>query len=156
MKEDEDVELLQTIPGVWMITAATIRAYTDDIDRYSSAKKYAAHAGLVPWVQNSNMTVHHGHITKRGPVELRTAFVQMAMRMIRNQINTCGYRIMYKYREMKKHKGSGKSIIAAARKMSTVVYKMLKTREPFNPLKMVVTKEYKEMYAAALDVAMVG
>ena len=59
------------------------------------------------------MTVHHGHITKRGPVELRTAFVQMVIGMIRNQINTCGYRIMYKHREMKKHKGSGKSIIVA-------------------------------------------
>lgn len=50
----EDVALLQTIPGVGLITAATVRAYTDDINRYESAKKYAAHAGLVPWVQNSN------------------------------------------------------------------------------------------------------
>ena len=75
--------LLQTIPGVGLITAATIRAYTDDIDRYESAKKYSAHAGLVPWVQNSNETIRHGHITKRGPVELRTAFVQVVMGMIR-------------------------------------------------------------------------
>lgn len=75
VKEDEDVALLQTIPGVGIITASTIRAFTDDIKRYSCTKKYAAHAGLVPWVQNSNMTIYHGHITKRGPVELRTAFV---------------------------------------------------------------------------------
>jgi hypothetical protein len=31
--EDEDVALLQTIPGVGLITAATIRAYTDDINK---------------------------------------------------------------------------------------------------------------------------
>ena len=62
-----------------MITASTIRAYTDDIKRYASAKKYSAYAGLVPWVQNSNETIHHGHITKRGAVELRTAFVQCVM-----------------------------------------------------------------------------
>ena len=71
VKEDEDVKLLITIPGVGLITAATIRAFTDDIKRFESSKKYAAHSGLVPWVQNSNMTIHHGYITNRGPVELR-------------------------------------------------------------------------------------
>ncbi len=156
VSEDKDVELLQTIPGVGLITASIIRAFTDDISRYASPKKYAAHAGLVPWVQNSNETIHHGHITKRGPVELRTAFVQMVMGMVRNQKRTGGYRIMLKYTEMKKHKGSGKSIIAAARKMSTLVYMILKTREPFDPVKMTFRKEYREMQAVALDSAMVG
>jgi transposase len=32
--EDQDVVLLQTMPGVGPITAATIRCYTDDINRY--------------------------------------------------------------------------------------------------------------------------
>jgi transposase len=81
--EDEDVRLLMTIPGVGLITAATIRAYTDDINRYVSAKAYASYAGLAPWVQNSNEMIHHGHITKRGSVELRTACVQVALGMIR-------------------------------------------------------------------------
>jgi len=154
--EDKDVELLKTIPGVGLITASIIRAYTDEIERYGSPKKYAAHAGLVPWVQNSNMTVRHGHITKRGPVELRTAFVQMVMGMVRNQSKTGDYRIILKYSEMKRHKGSGKSIIATARKMSTIVYMVLKTREPFDPVKMTFRREYKEMQAAALDSAMVS
>ncbi|MDR1319055.1 MAG: hypothetical protein LBJ90_05475, partial [Treponema sp.] len=30
---------------------------------------------MVPWVQDSNETVRHGKITKRGPEELRTALV---------------------------------------------------------------------------------
>jgi transposase len=140
--EDEDVALLQTIPGVGLITAATIRAYTDDINRYESAKSYAAHAGLVPWVQNSNETIRHGHITKRGPVELRTAFVQVVMGMLRYRKVTGSYRIMTRYDEMKKHKGSGKSIIASARKISTITYAILKSREPFDPAKMAsVTKK---------------
>jgi len=154
--EDEDVKLLQTIPGVGLITASIIRAYTDDINRYESARKYASHAGLVPWVQNSNMTVHHGHITKRGPVDLRTAFVQIVMGMVRSRKKTASYRIIEKYNEMKKYKGSGKSIIAAVRKMSNVVYVILKTREPFDPLRMAFRKEYEEMQAAAWNVARVG
>jgi len=147
VKDDEDVALLVTIPGVGLITAATMRAYTDDINRYDSAKKYAAYAGLVPWVQNSNETIHHGHITKRGPQELRTAFVQSVLGMVRAKKTTANYRIMKKYEVMKKTKGSGTSIIAAARKMSTIVYTLLKTREPFDPEKMGVSEKYLEMQA---------
>jgi transposase len=156
VKEDEDVKLLISIPGVGLITAATIRAFTDDINRYDSGKKYAAHAGLVPWVQNSNMTVHHGHITKRGPMELRTAFVQVVMGMIRSSKKTENFRIMNKYQDMKKHKGSGKSIIATARKVSTIVWTILKKREPFDPLKMYEIKIWKDIPAAVLDAATAG
>ena len=149
VSEDKDVSLLQSIPGVGIITAATIRAYTDDINRYKNTKSYAAYAGLVPWVQNSNKTVHHGHITKRGPAELRTAFVQVVMGMVRLKKRTEDYRLMFKYRVMKSNKGTGKSIIATARKISSIVYTMLKTRQPFDPLEMTWNKKYEEMGVAS-------
>lgn len=154
VKEDEDVELLQSIPGVGIITASAIRAFTDDINRFESAKKYAAYAGLVPWVQNSNHTIHHGRITKRGPVELRTAFVQVVMGMVRAQKKTHAYRMIRKYKDMKTYKGSGKTIVATARKMSTIIYTMLKNRQPFDELKMAYTTEYRNMQAAALNAAL--
>lgn len=149
VSHDEDVALLQSIPGVGLITAASIRGYTDDINRYDSAKKYAAYAGLVPWVQNSNTTVHHGHITRRGPKELRTAFVQVVMGMVRLKSKTDEYRIMETYQTMKHNKGTGKSIIATARKISTIVYALLKHRQSFDPLKMVSDKKYTEVKRAA-------
>lgn len=146
---DEDVARLQTIPGVGLITASTVRAYTDDINRYENAKKYAAYAGLAPWVQNSNKTIHHGHITRRGPMELRTAFVQMVMGMVRLQDKTGGYHLMRRYRTMKECKGTGKSIIATARRMSAIVYVLLKQGQPFDPLKMLPNPKYVEMSEAA-------
>jgi transposase len=156
VEDDEVVKLLVTIPGVGLITATTIRAFTDDINRYPSAKKYSAYAGLVPRVQNSNLTIHHGHITKRGPVELRTAFVQMVMGMIRYKQKTGAYRVMHKYQRMKENKGSGKSIIATARKMSVVVWTMLKNRQPFNPMKMMGDKNYQDLNAALIDAVIAG
>lgn len=78
-KDDEMENRLLTIRGCGKITAWTIRAYTEDITRFASAKKYAAFCGLVPWVQDSNETIHHGKITKRGPQELRTRFVQLVL-----------------------------------------------------------------------------
>jgi transposase len=134
---DRMVELLLTIPGCGKISAWTIRAYTDDIMRFSSAKKYASYAGLAPWVQNSNETIHHGKITKRGPEELRTALVQVVMGMRRSKKTTLKWRLMLRYEAMKEHKGSGKSIIATARKLSTIIWSMLSKDEQFNVALMV-------------------
>jgi len=130
-QEDKTVQLLMSIPGCGPIIACTIRAYTDDIKRFASAKKYAAYAGLVPCVRNSNMTVHYGKITKHGPEGLRTAFVQLVMG-IRRCTYTANWRIIERYEYMKQHKGSGKSIIATARKLATIVWYMLSSETPFD------------------------
>ena len=129
---DHTVELLLTIPGCGPITAWTIRAFTDDIKNFKESKKYSSYAGLTPWVQCSNTTEHYGKITKRGPEELRTALVQLVMGMNRSKATT-DYRIMLQYKTMKKYKGSGKSIIATARKLSKIIWHMLTYNEPFNP-----------------------
>ncbi len=156
IKEDEDVALLQTIPAVGLITASTIRAYVDDINRYDSAKKFSAYMGLVPWVQNSNETIRHGHITKHGANELRIAMVQCVLGMVRSKKTTLEYRLMTKYKQMKKHKGSGKSIIATARKMSVIIYMMLKYKKTFDPLQMVQKQKYINMQTAAFNAVMAG
>ena len=141
-KDDEMVSRLMTIRGCGKITAWTIRAYTEDISRFASAKKYAAFCGLVPWVQDSNETVHHGKITKRGPQELRTAFVQLVLG-IRRCKDTSGWRIMQRLDYMKRNKGSGKSIVAAARKMAEITWALLTERQDFDAKKMM--GKYKPM-----------
>jgi transposase len=137
---DRMVELLMSIPGSGEISAWTIRAYTDDIKRFSSAKKYTAYAGLVPWVQNSNETIRHGKITKRGPEELRTALVQVVMGIRRQKKKTLGWRLMERYEAMKKSKGSGKSIIATARKVAVIIWRMLSEGKEFDAALMVDRK----------------
>jgi len=141
---DKVVQLLKSIPGCGEIGAWTIRAWTDDIKRFSSSKKYAAYAGLAPWVQNSNETVHHGKITKRGPKELRTALVQVVMGMRRLKDKTFSWRMMERYEAMKKWKGSGKSIIATARKVAVIIWHMLTEDAEFDIGKMVDRKLAKK------------
>ena len=131
-EKDQTVKLLMSIPGCGEITAWTIRAYTDDIKRFASAKKYAAYAGLAPWVQNSNETVHHGKITKRGPEELRTALVQVVMGIRRMKQKTFSWRMMERYVALKASKGSGRAIIATARKIAMIIWHMLNDETEFN------------------------
>ncbi len=82
--------------------------------------------------------------------------VQCVLGMVRNKRTTGGYRIMTRYRLMKTHKGSGKSIIATARKLSTIIYMMLKNGEPFDPLRMEHSQKYLNMQVAAFEAAKAG
>lgn len=133
VKENEDVELLKTIPGVGPINATTIAAYTSDIERFEGDyKRFAAYIGIVPSVHNSNESTHYGRITKHGPQELRTAMVQVALGMIRVPKQTSEWRLMKNYYRQKTDKGSGRAIIAMTRKISRIVFVMLTTRQEFN------------------------
>lgn len=132
--EDKGVELLQTIPGTGLVTACAVRGVLADIERFDNPKKVTAYAGLAPWVSNSNETVRHGHITKRGSAILRNAFVQMALGMIRLWgKNECyGSRSLGKwYRQLMARVGGSKSKIALARRLSRIVWAMLQTSTPF-------------------------
>ena len=115
-------------------TATTIAAYTEDLERFEgNYKKFAAYVGIIPSVHNSNESTHYGRITKHGPQELRTAFVQAAMGMIRLTKVTSEWRLLKEYQRRKDEKGSGRAIIALARKITRIVFVMLSKRERFNP-----------------------
>ena len=134
VKKNEDVELLVTIPGIGINTATTIAAYTENLERFEgNYKRFTSYIGIVPSVHNSNETKHLGRITKHGPQELRTAFVQAALGMVRLTKVTSEWRIIKDYHKKKDDKGSGRAIIALARKISRIVFVMLSKRETFNP-----------------------
>ena len=141
--KDSAVNLLMTIPGIGIVNACTIRAYIDDIDRFESYKHFSAYCGLVPWVQTSNESIYYGRITKRGPQELRTALVQCVVAMVRMEDKTSNYKMMRQYQELKNDKSSGKAIIATARKLSRIIYIMLKTNTPFDSRKLTESPDKK-------------
>ena len=59
---------------------------------------------------------------------------------------TSEWRMMQRYEYMKKNKGSGKSIVAAARKMAEIVWAMLNDKQDFDSAKMI--GKYKPMILA--------
>ncbi len=146
VERNEDVELLMTIPGIGINTATTIAAYTEDLERFKgNYKKFAAYVGIIPSVHNSNESTHYGRITKHGPQELRTAFVQAAMGMIRLTKVTSEWRLIKEYQRRKDEKGSGRAIIALARKITRIVFVMLSKRERFNPDLMRCDEQIQQM-----------
>ena len=134
VESNDDVELLMTVPGIGINTATTIAAYTENLERFEgNYKKFASYVGIIPSVHNSNESNHYGRITKHGPQELRTAFVQAALGMIRLTRITSEWRLIKEYQRRKDDKGSGWAIIALARKITRIVFVMLSKSEKFNP-----------------------
>jgi len=97
-----------------------------DIHDFDDEGKLAAYFGIVPRVNNSNEKERSGRITKRGSKLGRTALMQCALIAQR-------YRLYLKkfYEKTKARRGTGKAIIALARKLLGIVYRTLKNNWVF-------------------------
>lgn len=134
-KNDRVVEILKSLSGTGKICAITVRAHIDDINRFDHYKKLSSYAGLVPWVKCSDEKKYYGNITKHGPSDLRVALVQMVLGMIRCKSERNNI-LMIQYRNIKKRKGSGKALIAIARKLTKLVWTLLTNDELYDKEKL--------------------
>ncbi len=83
-----------------------------NIEDFEDEKNLAAYFGIVPRVSNSNETNRQGRIPKRGNKVGRTTLVQYTRIAIR--YSPC---LRAFYEKLKAKKGSGKAIIATAKKL---------------------------------------
>ncbi len=104
-----------------------------NVDDFESADKLAAYLGIVPKVNRSNETDKPGRITKRGNRLVRTTLVQCTLIAIRysGYLSTFYRRVSTFYRRVKERRGTGKAIIATARKFLAIIYQTLKNRWVF-------------------------
>jgi transposase len=114
-------ENLKSIKGIGDIGGSTLLSAIGDIDNFANEGKLAAYFGIVPRVANSNETERSGRITKRGNKLARTALVQCALIAMRYSPYLANY-----YARIKAARGTGKAIIALARKFLGIIYKTLK------------------------------
>jgi transposase len=133
LQEREDYRRLQAVPGIGPVIAATILAETAGIERFGSARKFAAFTGLVPRVRSSGGRgkdkTKIGRITRCGPPDLRWALGQAAMVGLRARQQTA---ISGMYRRKKKKGKHGRlAICASAHKLARVVYVLLSRQDDF-------------------------
>ena len=113
-------ENLSSIKGIGARSATVLLSVIGDINDFADESKLAAYFGIVPRVSNSNETERHGRITKRGSKLGRTTLVQCTLVAIRYSDYLRKF-----YDRIKAKRGSGKAIIATARKMLGIIYKTL-------------------------------
>ena len=121
---------LHTIPGIGMIAAATILAEIGDINRFKSSSALVAFAGIDPTVrQSGEFSSTHNHMSKRGSPYLRHAIFLAA--------TTCSFHNSPLNAYYKKKWEQGKHHLTAtgavARKLTTVIYAVLRDGKPYEP-----------------------
>lgn len=110
-------ENLVSIKGIGSNSATILMSVIGDINDFVIPAKLAAYFGIVPKVRDSNETVRHGRITKHGSKLARTTLVQCTLAAKRYSPYLRKY-----YDRIKGHLGSGKAIIATARKLLNIIF----------------------------------
>ena len=129
-------EEISSIKGIGSRSAAILLAGIGNVDDFESADKLAAYFGIVPRVSQSNDTDNRGRITKRGDKLVRTTLVQCTL--VAKKYS--GYLNAF-YERIKARRGSGKAIIATARKLLSIIYDTLKNGWVFDDFTQFKIKE---------------
>ena len=114
-------EGIVSIKGVGPRSAAVLLAAIGNVHDFESADKLAAYFGMVPRVAQSNETDHRGRITKRGNKLARTTLVQCSLVATRYSPYLKNF-----HERIRQRRGTGKAIIATARKLLSIIYDTLK------------------------------
>jgi transposase len=117
---------LTSIKGIGALGASILLSVIGDVKDFQEEGKLASYFGIVPRVQNSNETEHSGHITKRGTKLGRTTLVQCALTAKRYSPYLDRY-----YERIRSRRGTGRAIIALARKFLGIIYHTLKNHWVF-------------------------
>ena len=117
---------LTSIKGIGGLGSGILLSIIGDIGDFADEGKLAAYFGIVPRVSNSNETERSGRITKRGSKLGRTTLIQCALIAQRYSPYLKTY-----YEKMKNRRGTGKAIVALARKFLGIIYRTLKNKWVF-------------------------
>lgn len=128
-QSSHDLDLLLSIPGIGVWTAACFLAEVD-VSRFEKASQLAAYAGLAPREHTSGSSIHKkAAISKLGNSRLRTAFFMPALSA--HRFNPIIHALRERLCEQNKPKMT--VVVATMRKLLTLAYGVLKTRKPFDP-----------------------
>ena len=129
-------ELLMTVPGIDYPTAVGILAAIGEIGRFREARKLVSYFGLNPIVHQSADKCYTGHISKQGRCHARWLLVEAAHCAVR-----CAGPLRAFFLRLKGRKGTNVAVVAAARKLTVIIWQMLTSGEAYRYAPQRSTKE---------------
>jgi transposase len=121
------MEYLLSIPGVGLITAATVVAETNGFAAFTSIKQVVSYAGLDVKIEESGKWKGKSKISKKGNRHIRKALYMPTLSKIR-----CDKATKIHYERLKEKKGIGMIAVAAEeRKLLGLMYTLWKKEEMF-------------------------
>ena len=127
-KKNANVVLLQSIPGIGVLTSLAFLSVVDTIDRFKKAHHLESYLGLTPGERSSGKKIRTTSITKAGSSMLRTLLVQAAWTLYVHRPNEP---IVKWAKEIEERRGKKMAIVALARKLTGICYAVWKTNTPY-------------------------
>jgi transposase len=123
---DLSVRLLMTLPCVDVTTAEAMMAAWGDPRRFPDAAHAASYLGLVPSTKQSASRCYHGPITKQGNSLARWMLIEAAQHLDRHPGPLGCF-----FRRLLRKKNRNVAVVAGARKLATIGWRMVVTGEPY-------------------------
>ncbi len=122
----DQAKLLMTLPGVDYAVALTLLAALGDIHRFPDGDHAAGYLGLAPITHQSGEHCYHGPITKHGNRHARWMLIEAAQHLDKHPGPLGAF-----FRRLARKKNRNVAVAAAARKLVTIAWLMLKNNEPY-------------------------
>jgi transposase len=129
-QEMEEARRIDTVPGFAQTLSVLVAVELSDIDRFEKVGQLHSYAGLVPSTRSSGDKTYHGRITKQGNKWLRWAAVEAVYPAIR-----ADHDLRVFYQRIARRKGANVAKVATARRLLTIIYKILKEKRVYIPYK---------------------
>jgi transposase len=127
----EELEFLQTLPGVGFILAVVILLEVGDVSRFPDASRLASYSGTTPRVHASGDKVRYGQVRSDVNRYLKWALVEAANAIAINHRRFPSRHVSRLYLRIRQRKGHQKAVGAVARHLAEATYWILKKREPY-------------------------
>jgi len=118
---------LQSLPGMGLILSAVAAAEIDSIERFNSAEKLCAYAGLAPSTYSSGGNTWHGCMLPFCNKWLRWAFIEAAW----VAVGCSGYFGNFYRRQKARGKKSNTAITIVARRMCRIAWALLREERDY-------------------------
>jgi transposase len=122
----KNASLLQTIPGIGLITAMEILTEIEDIKRFKNFDHFVSYIGIIPSTNSSGEKDRVGEMTYRGHQVLRSAIIESAWIALR--IDTA---LTKKYIELTSRMNAQKAVVRIAKKLLSRIFYVLKNEKPY-------------------------
>lgn len=126
----EYMRYLQSIPGIGFIVASTVLGRLGDPALLRDQREIGAFLGLTPREHSTGDSIHRGSITHWGNKILRSLLIEAAWIAIRKdtQLRQFYYRLRSRHHD---EIASRVAITAVARKLTQIIFRVLKDRRPY-------------------------
>ncbi|HDS09312.1 MAG TPA: IS110 family transposase [Firmicutes bacterium] len=126
-KDDEEIKLLKTIPGIGNILGVVLKLEIGDINRFETVGKFHSYSGLIPSIYSSAQIMRYGRLVKNSNKYIRWALVEASQVVIRYSMN-----FKLKYNRISVRKNNQTAIIVIARKLASTIFYMLNRKEEYH------------------------